>query len=332
MPKLFSCLAAGVVLALAAVPRASAQNAPVLETDIVYTGTSPYHNIAVVDEDGVRTLYFDDTMESRMEVKNPFAGAFEYTDYFQTIWLWKPDIKNILMLGLGGASTQKAMAHYHPEVTMETAEIDPMVADVAQKYFAYTLGDRQKLDVLDGRQFLTHTKNKYDAILMDAYTQGRYGASIPYELVTKEFFQLAKEHLAPDGVLAYNVITILQGYNTSDIVASIYRTLKEVFAQVYVFQAQTSLNVVMVATLKKDATSLDALKKIATPLVDAKKITFPDFLDRLDNLQSTPPKNYLTAPLLTDDFAPVESLTTPGAAAKAAASTTTPSKPKSTTP
>jgi spermidine synthase len=316
MSKFFAFLAGGLVAALAAVPRAHCQNAPVSETDIVYTGTSPYHNITVADDDEARTLYFDDTMESRMELKNPYAGAFEYTDYFQMIWLWKPDIKSILMLGLGGGSTQKAVAHYHPEATMETAEIDPLVADVAKKYFAYSLGDQQKLDVIDGRQFLTHTKNKYDAILMDAYTQGRYGASIPYELVTKEFFQLAKDHLAPDGVLAYNVITILQGYNTSDIVASIYRTLKEVFAQVYVFQAESSLNVVMVATLKKDATNLATLKKIATPLVDAKKITFPNFLDRLNQLQPTPPKNYLTAPLLTDDFAPVESLTTAGAAAK----------------
>jgi hypothetical protein len=138
-------------------------------------------------------------------------------------------------------------------------------------------------------------------------------------LVTKEFFQLAKSHLAPDGVLAYNVITILQGYNTSDIVASIYRTLKEVFPQVYVFQAQTSLNVVIVATLKKDATSLDALKATATAMIDAKKITFPNFLDRLNNLQTTPPKNSPTAPVLTDDFAPVESLTSPGSAAKPAA-------------
>jgi spermidine synthase len=312
-------LAVVLGVTLAVTPRARAQNAPITETSVIYTGTSPYHNIAVVDENNIRTLYFDDTMESCMETKNPYAGAFEYTDYFQTIFLWKPDIKNILMLGLGGGSTQKAMFHYHTDVTMETAEIDPMVADVAQKYFSYNLNARQKLNVIDGRQFLTHTQNKYDAILMDAYTQGRYGASIPYELVTKEFFQLAKSHLAPDGVLAYNVITILQGYNTSDIVASIYRTLKEVFPQVYVFQAQTSLNVVIVATLKKDATSLDALKATATAMIDAKKITFPNFLDRLNNLQTTPPKNSPTAPVLTDDFAPVESLTSPGSAAKPAA-------------
>jgi len=324
MRKFLSPLAAGLIVALATAPMASAQNAPDGGSNVIYTGTSPYHNITVGDEAGTRTLYFDDTMESRMELKDPFAGAFEYTDYFQMIWLWKPDVKSILMLGLGGASTQKAVAHYHPEASMETAEIDPLVAEVAKKYFSYTLGEKQKLDVIDGRQFLTHTPNHYDAILMDAYTQGRYGASIPYELVTKEFFQLAKQHLAPDGVLAYNVITILQGYNTSDIVASIYRTLKEVFAQVYVFQAQTSLNVVMVATLKKEATNIDALKKIAGPLVDAKKITFPYFLDRLNNMQPTPPKNYLTAPLLTDDFAPVESLTRPTSAKPANSNATSP--------
>jgi len=329
MSKKFFFLAAGLCAALAATPRARAQNNGINETDIVFSGTSPYHNIAVVDEDGNRTLYFDDTMESRMEVKNPFVGAFEYTDYFQMIWLWKPDIKSILMMGLGGASTQKAVAHYHAEVAMETAEIDPMVAEVAQKYFSYKLGDKQKLDVIDGRQFLVHTKNKYDAILMDAYTQGRYGASIPYELVTKEFFQLAKDHLAPDGVLAYNIIQVLKGYNTSDMVASMYRTLKEVFPQVYIFNAETSLNTILVATLKKDATSLDSLKKIAAGLVNSNKMTYPNFLDRLNNFQVDPPKNYATSPLLTDDFAPVESLTSAGATAIKPLGTAA-AKPKST--
>jgi spermidine synthase len=277
--------------------------------DTVFTGTSPYHNIMVQDEAGVRTLYFDDTMESRMEVKTPYTGAFEYTDYFQMIWLWKPDVKNVLMLGLGGASTQKAMAHYYPEVTMETVEIDPMVADIAQKYFSYKLGDHQKLNVLDGRQFLVRAPAKYDAILLDAYTQGRYGASIPPHLITKEFFQIAKDHLTPNGVLAYNVITILKGYNTSDIVAAVYHTLKEVFPQVYVFEAKTSLNDVIIATMSKNATDLAALKKNADALMAAKTMTIPNFLDRLGNFQPKPPANYLAEPVLTDDSAPIESLT-----------------------
>jgi len=283
--------------------------------DTVFTGTSPYHNIMVQDENGQRILFFDDTMESRMDIKTPYSGAFEYTDYFQMVWLWQPEAKNILMLGLGGASTQKAMAHYHPEVTMETVEIDPMVADVAQKYFSYAPGDRQKLNVLDGRQFLLRSKNKYDAILLDAYTQGRYGASIPPHLITKEFFQIVKDHLTPNGVLAYNVITILKGYDTSDIIASVYHTLKEVFPQVYIFEAKSSLNDVVFATMSKDAVDLAALRKNAEALIVAKKMTFPNFLDRLNNFQPKPPANYLAITVLTDDFAPIESLTS-GASAR----------------
>jgi spermidine synthase len=287
----------------------------------MFTGTSPYHNITVQDENGARTLFFDDTMESRMELKTPYAGAFEYTDYFQMVWLWNPDAKNILMLGLGGGSTQKAMAHYHPEVTMETVEIDPMVAQVAKDYFSYIIGPKQKLNLLDGRQFLVRSKDKYDAILLDAYTQGRYGASIPPHLITKEFFQIVKDHLTPNGVLAYNVITILKGYNTSDIVASVYHTLKEVFPQVYVFEARTSLNDIIYATMSKEPMDLAALKKKADALLAAKTITFPDFLTRLDNFQPKPPADYLAAPVLTDDFAPVESLTEG-----------VPARPSSTTP
>ena len=290
--------------------------------DTIFSGTSPYHNIVVQDEDGLRVLFFDDTMESRMETKNPYAGAFEYTDYFQMIWLWKPVVKKILMLGLGGGSTQKAMVHYHPEVSMETVEIDPMVADIAQKYFAYKLDDRQKLNVIDGRQFLARAKDKYDAILLDAYTQGRYGASIPPHLITKEFFQIVKDHLAPNGVLAYNVITILKGYNTSDIIASVYRTLKEVFPQVYVFEAKSSLNDVIVATMSKEPMDAATLKKIADGLVTSKKMTFPNFLERLNNFQPKPPANYLTAPVLTDDSAPIESLTSGTPAARPRATTT----------
>ncbi len=312
MRKFLSCLlSAGLACGPAhATPPPAPPPAPkrISAPDTIFTGTSPYHNIMVQDQDGLRTLFFDDTMESRMDVKTPYTGEFEYTDYFQMVWLWKSDAKKILMLGLGGASTQKMMVHYHPDVTMETVEIDPMVADVAQKYFAYKPDAHQKLNVLDGRQFLVRSKDKYDAILLDAYTQSRYGASIPPHLITQEFFEIAKQHLTPDGVLAYNVITVLKGYNTSDIIASVYHTLKQVFPQVYIFEAQSSLNDVIVATMSKDPADFATLKKRAQALVDSKQMTFPAFLDRLTNFQTKPPANYLDAPVLTDDFAPVESL------------------------
>jgi len=39
-------------------------------------------------------------------------------------------------------------------------------------------------------------------ILMDAYSTGAYGSSLPAQLTTKEFFKIADEHLTTNGVLA----------------------------------------------------------------------------------------------------------------------------------
>ena len=49
------------------------------------------------------------------------------------------------------------------------------------------------------------------------------------------------------GVLAYNVIGQMQGWRT-DFIGAMYRTLKEIFPQVYTFPAESSMNVVIVAT------------------------------------------------------------------------------------
>jgi altronate dehydratase len=49
--------------------------------------------------------------------------------------LWNPNFSGVLMIGLGGGSTQRAYQHYHPKVRVDTVEIDPVVAQVASKYF-----------------------------------------------------------------------------------------------------------------------------------------------------------------------------------------------------
>jgi hypothetical protein len=56
----------------------------------------------------------------------------------------------------------------------------------------------------DGRPYLAGTDRRWDAILIDAYRQ----PYIPFYLATREFFQLAREHLRPGGVLALNVAAL----------------------------------------------------------------------------------------------------------------------------
>lgn len=277
----------------------------------VYEVTSPYHHVRVVDEGDMRTLCFDDATESRISLKDPLKGHFEYTEYFHMPWLWNTNLNRVLMIGLGAGTAQRAFEHYYPQVFVTTVEIDPVVLRVAKDYFWFKESDRQKVFVEDGRLFLRRNTAKHDAILLDAYVQGRYGSAIPQHLATKEFFELVRERLTTNGVLAYNMIGSLSGWR-ADLVGATYRTLKEVFPQVYMFPARSSQNIVFIATKATIAADVVALRQRAIYLVQSKRVTIPNFRERLDVFRTLPPSNARNSPILTDDYAPVEGLAAGG--------------------
>lgn len=273
----------------------------------VFETTSAYHHIRVLDQAGIRTLSFDQSMESRMSLRNPLAGHFEYTEHFHMPWLWNTKITNVLMVGLGGGSTQRAFQHYYPDVSIDTVELDPTVVRVAKQFFLLKESPKLTVHVSDGRVYLRRSKKKYDVILMDAYSSGRYGSQIPYHLATKEFFELARDHLTKDGVLAYNVISTLHGWR-ADILGAMYRTLKSVFPQVYMFPSKESLNVVLIATRSAPQTTLPILQRRAAELIAERRITLTTFQTRLLTFRSQPPPTSRLSPVLTDDYAPIDGL------------------------
>ena len=295
-----------VMLAVASTP---ILGAPVGTT--VFETTSAHHHIRVYDQNGLRTLSFDGSMETRMSLSDPLQGHFEYTEHFHMPWLWNGLITNILVMGLGGGSTQRSYARYCPEVTVETVEIDPTVRQVATNFFHFKEGPRQVVHISDGRVFLRRTDKKYGVILMDAYVQNRYGGAVPYHLATKEFFTLAAEHLTTNGVMCYNVIGTLQSSRV-DLVGGIYKTLKAVFPHVYSFPSKQSHNVVLLATRSQQRVDFNTLNQRAASLIHYKRITLPTFRDRLYAFRGDAPANQHLCKVLTDDFAPVDGLLSTG--------------------
>lgn len=278
-----------------------------LRGGVVYETTSAYHRIRVIDQRGLRTLSFNRTEETRMSLTNPLQGHFEYIEYFFTPWCWNTNLTNVLMMGLGGGSIQRLYAAHCPEVTIDTVEVDPEVREVAQQYFNYEPGPRQRVFVEDGRVFLRRSNSRYGAIVMDAYTKGRYGSAIPHHLATTEFFALARKHLTEDGVLAYNVIGTVGGYR-AEIVGSIYRTMKTVFPQVYFFPAADSLNVVLVGTVMEAPVTTAWLMDRARAVRASGRVQLPTLPQRVQAFRSATPPNATQCPVLTDDYAPVDGL------------------------
>ena len=73
--------------------------------------------------------------------------------------------------------------------------------ELAKKYFGIKEEPNFHVANRDGRLFLQESKDHYDIILIDAYR----GPFVPFHLLTKEFYQLVKDHLAEGGVVAQNV-------------------------------------------------------------------------------------------------------------------------------
>ena len=71
----------------------------------------------------------------------------------------------------------------------------------AKKYFGMKETPRVRYLEGDGRVFLNRHKETYDLILVDAF----HGGYVPFHLLTREFYTLVKQRLAPGGAAAFNV-------------------------------------------------------------------------------------------------------------------------------
>ena len=91
--------------------------------DVVYENYSAYHHIVVMDDDSHRFLWFDndDCYETRMSLKDPYEGGFEYMDFFHVPLLLDPTINAVLFLGLGGGTGPKSFYKRYPAIHIEAA-------------------------------------------------------------------------------------------------------------------------------------------------------------------------------------------------------------------
>jgi spermidine synthase len=109
--------------------------------------------------------------------------------------------EKVAMLGVAGGTVARAYAKYFPDTVIDAVEIDGELFDIGRRWFG--LDDRPQLRVHaeDARPFLRKAEERYDFIFLDTYRQ----PYIPFYLATKEFFELARDRLAPGGAVLINV-------------------------------------------------------------------------------------------------------------------------------
>jgi len=277
----------------------------------LYEKDSFYHHIRVNQDDEARYMYFDQTLQSAMNLNDPTTLRLTYSRYVSLGMVFRPDAKRALIVGLGGGSIPKKWRKEFPAMEMDVAEIDAEVIQVAKKYFSFSEGKGMNVHAQDGRLFLTRTSHRYDVILLDAY----FKDAIPFHLNTREFFTMANQKLTANGVFVINIIGAVTGPG-GKITRSVAKTMRGIFPQLYMFAVRrpehysldTIQNVILVATKNPQRADIREITKRAASLgrglfpktVQDVALAFVDGKLADDDV-----------PILTDDYAPTDSLLHP---------------------
>ncbi len=297
-------------LALALLVAPPLQGAPIkLPTSrVLYEKDSAYHQISVTEDGLNRYLRFNRSFQGGMVLRDPFESPFLYTSYAHLAHVFHPAIRRVLLVGLGAGSIPKRFTRDYPDMSVDSIELDPAVADVARRFFEVKEDARHRVVIQDGRVFMRRTEARYDLIILDAY----FAEGIPFHLATREFLETARGRLAPGGVVVSNIIGALEGPQ-SRLFRALYRTYARVFPGLYPFPTAfglarnpTETRTIILVAGARAGISAEEILAVAQRLRAGGRARLPldryarDFYDG---------KVYTDdVPVLTDDYAPVDIL------------------------
>lgn len=115
----------------------------------------------------------------------------------------KSEIRNCLILGLGGGSAAKLVRNFWPEAKITGIEMDPVMVELGKKYLGLEKVN-VKVVVQDALEFLANydlqITDDFDLILIDLYL----GYDVPEKFQSENYIQLVRTVLASGGVAVFN--------------------------------------------------------------------------------------------------------------------------------
>lgn len=273
----------------------------------VYQEETPYQQLRVRDDDLFRYLILDRTFHAVMWKADPLQLYLPYSQAMMMAFAWAPEASRGLILGHGGGSLAKWLGTAWPELELDTVEVDPSVARVAQDYFGYVPPANHHVYVKDARAFLQARSTQYDVIWIDAFARHM----IPFHLTTQEFYAEVRRHLAPNGILAVNLASSGEG---GDLVRerAVVATLRTTFPVLETFSVKGpwkstqghSRNLIFMAGAPVERQPLDEIRRRGEQLIAARRM--PIEAQELWGTRREQP--WPAGAVLTDDFAPYDLL------------------------
>jgi spermidine synthase len=226
---------------------------------------------------------------------------FPYTLYYK-LYSYFHDASTLtraLVLGAGTGTVANKIQEDYPESVVDTVDIEPTLFTLSHEYFMVPRNGNIREHLADGRQFLRNTDQKYNLVFGDIYSS-LY--SLPFHVLTKEYYELLYTHLEDGGVYVGNYICSLD-QDAPSMFGSILSTLNEVFDDVYVFGVDSSTktspqNIIIVGT---KGNNIPKITK--SGLYESTDVFVNSFADNFVEYDSRFLSDFQ---IFTDDLAPVE--------------------------
>jgi predicted membrane-bound spermidine synthase len=261
---------------------------------LLYETESTYQYIQVVERsDGSRALKLNEgvAVHSVWYPSSVLTGG-EWDMFLLVPPLLGRPVERMLVIGNAGGTIARAFGELYPDVVIDGVEIDPKVSEAGRRFLGVEDNPNLRVITADGRPYLEQTDERYDVIVVDAYRQ----PYIPFYLATREFFELTRDRLAADGVLALNVAAVPGDERLSEAIGS---SVLAVYPQAWRWKP-LRFNELMLG-LRVPAERTDLTERVEE-VPDAVGSLVPLFQGGLEEVRATDDP-------LTDDHAPVEWLT-----------------------
>ncbi len=176
--------------------------------EVIYETSSKYNeNIKVLQVGDVFKLSVNNFVQS-LSKNSKSASRLCWGAMAEVLKEELEDPQSILILGLGGGTTQHLIRNYFPEVGLVSVEIDPEIVDIAKKYFDIESLEDHKILLDDAFRVVVEPekhgleKNSFDAVVVDLVL----GDTFSNLGTSGNFLSAVKKLMAPGGLVLFNRI------------------------------------------------------------------------------------------------------------------------------
>ena len=211
-----------------------------------------------------------------------YLGA-EYQPFITVSFCFSDEIKNVLLLGLGGGEFLSYFIHYFPSTDMDVIEINPVMIDIVKNFRKVKTKKNVKFIIKDSFSYVKTTKNRYDLIFCDIYF---FKPSTAREY--KGFFENIKRNLNENGVFVWNAYI---PFISRDVVRDMFKNFQHVVAAV----TKTDPNIIFICYQGPEKTK-EELKGIGNKLQVKYgfRYSLPDLINQFESIASTEKEEWAT--------------------------------------